>query len=207
MSSTALLGPSATRHGNEVTVSQNRAFRDAAGRRERDRVYWEAVSVYVKLLEKGYTNLPKPDINELYYNKRYLDPAFVAAIEMEGGYHGSALSEEVSLEAEDEETLTYDSLPEWERDLLDGYERIRLCPGTLVRYHISGFYELCQEIVDAAKAKDLIDESAPRAERTAQMWSIQDRLDMIGRTLHRRVLWNGLERPTSRSLHEMHRDN
>jgi len=101
------------------------------------RRYWKAVDVYHELQIMGVQNLMDPDIGDASTYEPYLVPEYVQSLI--DASHGAA----------PEEGLSYNELPEVDRDLLDGYMLTGRCPATLKRSrYVSGFYELCQSMLE-----------------------------------------------------------
>ncbi len=144
---------------NDVNFIQ-KAVEDRARVRQVRRDYWRAVDIYNELRRIGIDGIYPPDINDSESVNYYLDSSnFVGEeIFIDEELFGAAPSMEMS-----EAWAQYHELPEQYRDLLDGYISTRRCPGTLRQYHLAGFYELCQSLLDetiAATMPQVVERSA-----------------------------------------------
>jgi|TARA_Y100000310_G_scaffold175693_1_gene175785 hypothetical protein len=130
---------------------RHRALNDASRVRYVRRNYWRAVGIYNELVRLGVEDLSPPDINDNDSINYYLDPENFAAVEGFGAtVHAAAPLGEGDgyVSSISEAQREYNNLAERYRDLLDGYMTTRFCPGTLRQYHLAGFYELCNTLLD-----------------------------------------------------------
>lgn len=129
----------------DVQDQQQRAATHKTSRRQTERNYWDAMDVYRELIEYGIEDLIVPDINNPSSLEIYLDEEYVETLV--SGHRSPDPDPDPSDEsALAEEAL--EALPEWERDLLQGYKRTGYCPETLKHYHLPGFFQLCEALVE-----------------------------------------------------------
>lgn len=120
------------------------AVKDAARVRQLRRDYWRAVGIYNELDRIGVEDVYPPDINDPESIAYYLDSSnFRLRGDSDESLFGAAPERSIS-----DAMATYNALSERYRDLLDGYVSTRRCPGTLRQYHMAGFYELCNDLLD-----------------------------------------------------------
>lgn len=131
---------------SEITHSMvtQQAVEDRGRVRQTRRNYWRAVDIYNELRRIGIDGIYPPDINNLDSIEFYLDPSNFLASDLEVDEVVFGAAPEMISDAQAE----YDALPERYRDLLDGYMLTKRCPGSLRQYHLSGFYTLCQQLLD-----------------------------------------------------------
>ena len=128
-----------------------RAYNDRANVRLKGRNYWRAVGVYKELDRRGVENLNPPDINDTDSVNYYLNPENFVGVE---GYtdtvHAAApvVIGDGFVSTISPAQAQYRRTSERYRDLLDGYIASGRCPGSLRQYHLAGFYDLCNALLD-----------------------------------------------------------
>lgn len=140
---------------NLMQIIQQTAVSDAGRVRYIRRNYWRAVDVYNELVSIGREGLIPPDINNIASIEYYLDPENYA--EEQENVHASAPDapegETEYLRAISDAQHTYNMLPEFLRDRLDGYINTRFCAPTLSTYRVRSsedlnLYTLCVRLLD-----------------------------------------------------------
>jgi hypothetical protein len=139
----------------------NKAINHRSEVRRIRRNYWRAVGVYKELIRRGVEDIMPPDINDTDSVKYYLNPENFAAIEgTDDVLHASPSVE--GYRTISAAQVEYRRKSERYRDLLDGYITTGFCPGSLRQYHLTGFFELCNALLEehiAAVSPSLINRS------------------------------------------------
>jgi len=119
------------------------AIEDMPRVREVRRSYWRAVNVYKRLLQEGAENIAPPEMNDTASIEFYLNLE-------NGGSLKSAAPEDIP-EISDARAQ-YNALLETDRELIDGYVAMGLCPRMLQRNQSAGIYEICVALLAERKA-------------------------------------------------------
>lgn len=202
--------------GNNYVLSPNQAVRaleDRVRLRRQERLFWDAMHVYQRLLSEGVEGLTIPDINNPNTFDVFLDADSVK--QLKEGLHESAPDiEEVEEPAVTEESFDdvldwYNALPKNDQDLVNGFRNTRLCTrNPMVLRKIDGLAENCEKLLqyDAqVQAKEAIKRLQIRAGflRDPSMGlgyrSLRERLMQLEESLQGRTLRpTDVTRPSTR---------
>lgn len=127
-----------------VTIDlHKRAWENRDKVRSIRRNYWRAVEIYRYLDAQGVENLYPPDVNDIESVNMYLNPEIFEQYNVDV-FHPSAGEPGSFSDAK----LRYKQLSERWQDQLDGFITSGRCPESIRRHPVSGFYDLCVDLLD-----------------------------------------------------------
>jgi len=165
------------------------ALQDRVRVRQARREYWQAVDVYNTLRSAGVEGIYRPEINDPESIRLLLDSEnFLKNDDFDEPVFSAAPAENTKSK---DLWVEYDALLEQHRDLLDGYISTRRCPDTLKQYHVEGFYDLCQRLLDetiATSASTVLQRGAYMRDlipaQQSPVQTLRQRLQMLEESLN-----------------------